>query len=130
MEMINPWTIYLYGIYHSVLGTISVITFLLWTVLIGFGIVQIGHIINETASTLTAKFYRARRNVVVATIVFTITSTLLPSRDILVAMFSVQPVKAAISKAVDSNRTNIAVDTLDNYIKYLHTKSEELLKKR
>jgi len=130
MEMINPWTIYLYGVYPGILGTLGSIMFLLWFVVICLGIVQLGHTVNNTTSILTAKFYRARRNVVAATVVLTIIYTLLPSRDILVAMFSVQPVKASISKAVDSNRTEIAVDTLDNYIKYFHTKSEELIKEK
>jgi len=124
MDNITTWMIYLYGIYPNIKGSVSLILFLMMFI-VPISLALILMSINDGA--LEKKhFFKTLKIEVLVFIVLGIINTMLPPRNIVVAMFALEPAKEIINNVTDSNRTNKVMDTLDNYIEYINKKSKEL----
>ena len=119
MDSINIWMIYLYGIYPNV------IAFLTISMVVLFISIPFLVIFNEEVPEYSKKL----KIVIIGIMFIGLLSTLMPSRNILVAMFALEPVKNIAHNISESNKTKLIIDSVDNYLLYIHKKSEELINK-
>ena len=124
MDNITTWMIYLYGIYPNI---VSGINFLLLLTVIGLPVSLLFILMAVSDGEMEKRhFFKTLKISILVFLALGVVSTLLPPRNIVVAMFALEPVREIIHNVADSNRTNKVMDTLDNYIEYINKKSKEL----
>ena len=119
MEYISLWMIYLFGIYDNIKTLIAI--FLTMSL--------IASILFTLSYSLEEEDKPVLKYVKISWVIFIVLSiilSLLPSRNILIAMFILEPTKDIVKSISDSNRTKMITETIDNYILYINKKAKEL----
>ena len=125
MNSIEPWMIYLYGIYPNIQFMASTIL-VVATIVAGFSAFLFLISLDDRDDAFHISVTSVLKPASVVLLIIAFARVTLPPRDIVVAMFALEPTKKVIRNVADSNRTAKVIDTLDNYIEYINKKSKEL----
>jgi len=140
----NAFLVYIFGIYENIVFAIGTIAFILGGAIFLFLFFSLvtGGIVGLVAKTeadaregdkydedLRVVVFKSKpyfKRVVIAFVTISIILVLTPSRNVAVAMFFADDIVNTAKEIKDSNATKRVFNIIDNSLKYIEEKSEEL----